>query len=113
MIGLHLLVDGVMEEPLDGDEVTFILNDLPGRIDMNILSGPTVVEGVPENPGWTGFVIIDKSHIAIHTFTANNTISIDVYSCKIFNEETVVEYLKKHIKFRKIHIKVISRDAPE
>jgi S-adenosylmethionine/arginine decarboxylase-like enzyme len=102
-----------MEEPLDGDEVTFILNDLPGRIDMNILSGPTVVEGVPENPGWTGFVIIDKSHIAIHTFTANNTISVDVYSCKMFNEETVVEYLKKHIKFRKIHIEVISRDAPE
>ena len=113
MIGLHLLVDGVMEESLDGDELTFILKDLPGRINMNILSGPTVVEGVSENPGWTGFVIIDKSHIAIHTFTANKTISVDVYSCKKFNEEKVVEYLKKHIKFSKIHTEVISRDAPE
>ena len=113
MIGLHLLVDGVMEESLDGDDLTFILQDLPGRIGMNILSGPTVVEGVPENPGWTGFVIIDKSHIAIHTFTVNNTISVDVYSCKLFNEEKVVEYLKKHIKFSKIHTEVISRDAPE
>jgi len=113
MIGLHLLVDGVLEKSLDEDELKFILKELPGRIDMNILSGPTVVEGVPENPGWTGFVIIDKSHIAIHTFTANNTISVDVYSCKKFNEKKVVESLKEQINFSKIHTEVISRKVPE
>lgn len=110
MIGVHLIVDGYTEEPVGADVVERILVDLPPRIDMNILEGPYVVKGVPENPGYTGIEVIDKSHIAIHTFDENNTISIDVYSCKPFNAKKTVEYLKEHIKFTKITTRVITRE---
>jgi S-adenosylmethionine decarboxylase len=113
MIGLHLLIDGVLEKPLNREDLLHILEVLPARIDMSILSGPVIVEGVPENPGWTGFVIIDKSHIAVHTFTANNTISIDVYSCKAFDKVKVVEFLNNHIKFGKFRTQLVPRMAPE
>jgi len=85
MIGLHLMVDGVYSEPVDRVTVERVLRELPRLIGMSTLLGPFVVEGVPENPGWTGFVIIDKSHISVHTFTETYTVSIDVYSCKPFN----------------------------
>ncbi|MCW4049820.1 MAG: S-adenosylmethionine decarboxylase [Candidatus Bathyarchaeota archaeon] len=81
MIGLHLVVDGVTEEQVNRGTVDHILRELPEVIDLNVLSVPHVVEGVPENPGWTSFVIIDKSHIAIHTFSETDTTSIDIYSC--------------------------------
>ena len=110
MIGVHLIVDGYTEGPVGADVVEHILVDLPPRIDMNILDGPYVVKGVPENPGYTGIEVIDKSHIAIHTFTENNTISIDVYSCKAFNAKIVVEYLQKHIEFKEITTRTITRE---
>ncbi len=60
MIGVHLMLDGVFEPPLGEEEITEILLGLPSEIDMKILLGPMVVRGAEENPGCTGFVIIDK-----------------------------------------------------
>ena len=109
MIGVHLTVDGLFQPPLDGKILKKILTDLPGRIDMNILSGPHVVQGCPENPGWTGFVIIDKSHISIHTFDDGNKISVDVFSCQHFEKETALSYLKNNINFTKTNTRYFER----
>ena len=110
MIGIHLMVDGVTANPVDEATIKHILVDLPPRIDMHILEGPHIVQGVPENPGITGIEVIDKSHIAIHTFSETNTISIDVYSCKPFNAKKVLEYLKENIEFKEITTRTITRE---
>lgn len=110
MIGLHLLVDGVTRTEIDSCLVKEILSSLPGRIGMKILLGPSIVKGDPANPGWTGFVIIDKSHIVIHTFSENNTISVDVYSCKPFNAKEVVMFLQEKINFEEITTRTITRE---
>ncbi len=109
MIGLHLIVDGIFKPPLDGGDIEKILSELPSRIDMNVIAGPVVVEGCPENPGWTGFVIIDKSHISIHTFDDGNRISVDVFSCKPFREETALSFLEERIRFEKKNVKMLTR----
>ncbi|MBE0633118.1 S-adenosylmethionine decarboxylase [Candidatus Bathyarchaeota archaeon] len=110
MIGIHLMVDGETATRVDEDTIRHILTDLPSRIDMHILDGPHIIQGVPENPGITGIEVIDKSHISIHTFTENNTISIDVYSCKPFNAKKIVNYLKEHIVFKEISTRTITRE---
>jgi S-adenosylmethionine decarboxylase len=110
MIGVHLIVDGITEEPVSKEVIEHILSDLPGRIDMSILDGPHVVKGVPENPGYTGVEVIDKSHIAIHSFDETNAVSTDVYSCKTFNAKKTVDYLKGQIKLNKITTRVITRE---
>ena len=110
MIGLHLMIDGETQNSVNQETIKYILTDLPQRIDMHILEGPHIIQGVPENPGYTGIEVIDKSHIAIHTFNKNNTISIDIYSCKNFDVEKVVEYLKNYIDFKVITTRVIKRE---
>ena len=109
MIGLHLMIDGVMGTPVTRELVYSILRELPSRIGMKIIAGPIVVEGNPNNPGWTGFVVIDKSHIAIHTFTEGDRISIDVYSCQPFNAGEVERYLNERIALTRVNKKVITR----
>ena len=109
MIGLHLIIDGISVEPVIKSTVNDILNELPGRIGMKILAGPLVVAGKPENPGWTGFVIIDKSHISIHTFSNGNLISIDVFSCVQFDVNEVKQYLLKKLNLNKLNIQLIHR----
>jgi S-adenosylmethionine/arginine decarboxylase-like enzyme len=109
MIGLHLMLDGVMLHPADNRIVESILLELPGRINMKILAGPVVVAGHPENPGWTGFVVIDKSHIALHTFTKSNRISIDVYSCESFDADEVETYILGKIGVKRISRRLVVR----
>ena len=109
MIGLHFMLDGVMREPLTRELIDSMLHELPGRIGMKILAGPVVVAGYSTNPGWTGFVVIDKSHISIHTFTEGSRISIDVYSCQPFDVDEVEKFLNSKIALTRVNKKVISR----
>jgi len=109
MIGVHLIIDGVLSHSVDKEVGRSILSELPTLIGMKVLAGPYVVEGVPENPGWTGFVIIDKSHISIHTFYEGNKVSIDVFSCKTFDEGVVIRYLEEHLPFKKVKTRMLER----
>jgi len=109
MIGVHLIVDSVMEHPMGKNEVENLLRELPSRIDMNILAGPYVVEGAPNNPGWTGFVIIDKSHISIHTFDEGNLVSIDVFSCKPFDAEQALSYIRSRVSLTRVNSRTLTR----
>src|SRR3989344_7106697 len=61
------------------------------EIGMNILAGPIVTEGIPENPGITALIAIDFSHISIHTFTNTNETLIDIFSCKPFDRDVALE----------------------
>jgi S-adenosylmethionine/arginine decarboxylase-like enzyme len=109
MIGMHLLFDAVLSENISQDEVKSILSSLPTKINMKILFGPLVVPGGPENPGWTGFVIIDKSHISLHSFEESHTVSIDVYSCEKFDPEVVVNFLSETLAVTKVNSCLITR----
>ena len=109
MIGIHLIMDGVLDHRIGEEDVRRALSELPAEIGMKILAGPIVVEGDPENPGWTGVVVIEKSHIAIHIFEKGGKASIDVFSCKIFEKEKVLRYLEKRIPFRKVNVRMLTR----
>src|SRR3990167_4879987 len=73
--GLHLTIDGYgcREKTLSNMEYVFeVLNDLPVFLRMHKLITPYVV-AAPANDkkdpgGYSGFVMIQESHISIHTF---------------------------------------------
>src|SRR3989344_9252740 len=91
----HLIVDVgnvPSEKVVDKEIVTKLLTELPPKIGMSILYGPVVVEGIPENPGLSGFLIIDYSHISVHTFASTNEFLIDIFSCKPYDQDTVVNF---------------------
>lgn len=94
----HLIIDGWNCNPVvldDKEKLEQALKDLVDLCGMKILHGPVVSTGVSENPGLTGFVTIDFSHISIHTFTKTKEICIDVFSCKQFDYEKIKSYVKK------------------
>jgi S-adenosylmethionine decarboxylase len=62
----------------------------------------------PGKPGYSGWVPIIESGIQIHTSANNRFISIDVYSCKPFDNKDVQEFVQgwfqpKHIDTCFIH----------
>ena len=64
-------------------------------------------------PGLTGTVIIETSHLAVHTFTAHNYIAIDIFSCRNFDEQKVINTLKAVFNIKHMNIKVFIRCQPE
>lgn len=109
-MGKHLILDCSGAKKLKFNDVYEILDALPAEIKMNKLCAPYVMKGAEHNPGFTGFIVIEQSHISIHTFTKSDLISIDVYSCKDFNEKIVLTYLKNK-KIKIINSQLILRKA--
>ena len=62
------------------------LNNLPDSLGMSKLSEPVIYYAKGNNSkdpgGWTGMVVIEESHISIHTFPNRGFISAGVYTCK-------------------------------
>jgi S-adenosylmethionine decarboxylase len=87
--GEHLTYDGYDGDPVALDcraVVARALTDLVTALDMTILGGPEVYRA-PANDkkdpgGWTGMVVLQESHISIHTFPARGFLSADVYTCQ-------------------------------
>lgn len=87
--GEHVTIDGYGGDYdlLNKKEaVLSLLTNLPSQLGMKALSEPLVLfaPGNEEKDpgGWSGFVIIEESHVSIHTFPARRFVSGDVYSCK-------------------------------
>lgn len=87
--GEHFMLDGYGgdETKLNNkDLVLSCLNDLVFKLGMHKLAEPTLLFAPGNNEkdpgGWSAFVVIEESHISIHTFPKRGFLSMDAYSCK-------------------------------
>jgi S-adenosylmethionine decarboxylase len=111
--GLHVMLEAYNCPPEvlnDSTLVYRILDELPDKIGMHKLIKPYVVFAESNNKrdpgGWSGFVIIQESHISLHTFIKRRFVTADVYSCKEFNPKIAIEFLKKAFKTEDLEINV-------
>lgn len=80
----------------DSQVLRSFLEELVKTVKMSILEGPIIAQGKPENPGFSALVIIDFSHISIHTFSDSKEALIDVFSCKEYDKEAVLGLCQKY-----------------
>jgi S-adenosylmethionine/arginine decarboxylase-like enzyme len=72
--------------------------DIVHAVGMNILAGPmTSYSNIPGNEGITSIVTLDFSHAAIHIWPLYNKplIEFDLFSCKHFEIDTVLDRLRQ------------------
>lgn len=81
----HLIVRSKVEKPIANiEDGRRWLTELVNRINMKILAGPFVEYCEKEgNRGFTGAVIIETSHIAMHIWDEEHPalVQLDVYTC--------------------------------
>ncbi|TAK04058.1 hypothetical protein EPO34_02785 [Patescibacteria group bacterium] len=87
----HVIFDIDHADPVirDAGALSRFIKETVESIGMSVIAGPTVCEGIPENPGLSGFAVLDFSHISVHTFTNHDEALIDIFSCKPFVIELV------------------------
>lgn len=117
LFGSHLTLDGygANQAALNNMDLVFTaLNDLPEILDMHKIMTPYVIRfdgnDKKDAGGYSGFVMIAESHIAIHTFPAKNFVTIDVYTCQgDLDSATCSAYFKKIFSVKNWEQHVIKR----
>jgi S-adenosylmethionine/arginine decarboxylase-like enzyme len=95
----HLVLNAAVRNPItDEESCKRWLEKLVEIIDMKILIPPVAKFcDTEKNEGVTGTVVIETSHASIHVWHMEREpyIRMDVYSCKDFSLESVVEFVKE------------------
>ena len=83
------------------------------RIDMIPYGEPQVVKfGSGGKAGYTLVQLIETSNICAHFVDENNSMYLDVFSCKDFDPEIVQEAVHEFFDAQKFNSKVLLRQAP-
>ena len=112
---MHVTLDGYGGDPvLLGDEelVRETLDLCPDRIEMTKIAPPYVCRYVgpkPEDWGVSGFVIIAESHISIHTFPDRRTVWVDIFSCKGFDAEGAIDFIRERFGLQSLDVRTLER----
>ncbi len=113
--GQHLMMDGYgcdQEKLKDLDGIYDFLSRYPEEIKMTKIMPPYVFKYsglVPEDWGISGFVLIAESHISIHTFPEKLYLSLDIFSCKVFDTQAAIKYITELFDIKKVEIKLLDR----
>lgn len=117
--GYHLTIDlyGCPKAPLEDLQLCYtVLDTLPEKLEMHKLIPPYMIPagsnldtGGKDPGGITGMVIIAESHISIHTFAKRGFISIDVYSCKPFDQDLALKHFEDAFKPKESEVHFLDR----
>jgi len=113
---MHVIIDGYGGDPdqlADENVVRVILDQVPEMMGMTKITQPFVLRytgSKPEDWGVSGFVMIAESHISMHTFPERRLVWADVFSCKDFDAQPVIDEIKKRFSLRNLDVQSIPRN---
>ena len=115
--GEHLTIDGYggSEELLNSKDIILLcMNDLLDKLGMKKLSEPVVYftkgNDIKDPGGWTGVVVIEESHISVHTFPKRGFVSIDVYTCRNgMDTEFIIQFFREAFLLKEVEVNFLKR----
>jgi len=100
--GYHLILDCSGADPesiSNGENIANFARELVKEIDMVPYGEPQVIHfGSGNKLGYTLVQLIETSNICAHFVEENNTFYLDVFSCKTFDPQTVLDCAVKYFK---------------
>ncbi|KYK26297.1 hypothetical protein AYK26_05305 [Euryarchaeota archaeon SM23-78] len=94
----------------------FVLDNLPAVIGMAKQGPPIVIRGQEylkkegsEKGGISGWIALIESGIQLHTIREKKFVSIDIYTCKEFDQKVAIEFCKKHYSPKKVEVNFLIR----
>lgn len=112
---MHLIIDGYGGDPrtlADLELVRALLDRVPLEIGMVKIAPPHVCryEGSkPSDWGISGFVLIAESHLSVHTFPERGLLWADIFSCKSFDADRLVEAVREAFSLREARVTLLGR----
>ncbi|MBW2981038.1 adenosylmethionine decarboxylase [Candidatus Woesearchaeota archaeon] len=114
-LGNHLVLDcyGCDRGSINSKRaISSMLKELPELIGMKRISKPHIVEYKAEQEpesGITGFVLLAESHISIHTYPKKSYFAFDIFSCREFDVNRAVDYVRDKFRIKRIRRNIVKR----
>lgn len=124
--GWHLIYDALVHHEHVGNlaDPTFLertLVELVKFLEMVVLDTPKIhrvefdpakLETDEDEGGLTGTVVLSTSHINIHTWPLRDRFSMDVFSCREYDEAAVQKFLWERFNVKRRSSRWIKRTWP-
>ena len=110
--GKHLILTAraCSENLLDKKKIAEFMTNLTEKIDMVAFGDPIVERfGGGIEVGVSGVQLIETSAIVIHTNDQARDMYLDVFSCKTFSEDTVLQYVSQVFNPKSTNYQVFMR----
>lgn len=114
--GYHLIIDAKgcdTSLATNPDYIQKFVRELVEMIQMVPYGDPIVVHFAKDtcNAGWTVIQLIETSSIVGHFLDINGDLYLDVFSCKEFVSDSVIDFLKEKFNPQKVKSELILRQA--
>jgi S-adenosylmethionine/arginine decarboxylase-like enzyme len=113
--GYHLMLDcsGCDEYAIrDADTIYNFTKNLVKDIDMVAYGEPQIVKfGSGNKAGYTLVQLIETSNICAHFVDADNTLYLDVFSCKEFDPNVVEKLVRQYFDAVRVRRSYLTRHA--
>jgi len=110
--GQHLLAD-CRNVPrsvcLDDQRVLAAMARAAQRAGANVISQVRYRFGADSPPGFTAVVLLDESHVSVHTYADLGLLALDVFTCGSTNPLDVLKYLRSEIHLGDVSVRQVSR----
>lgn len=100
--GKHIILDffGCNQEAIHNQDIVHqFMRDAVKLVGMQIISGPfTQYYTHPSDPGESGvssLVLLAESHASFHGMTRSGLVCMDLFSCKDFNDQDLIDLFVK------------------
>ena len=111
--GYHLMIDAFKCDPKSirsKSNIADFSKSLVKRIDMVAYGPPKIVRfGTGNLEGYTLVQLIETSNITAHFVEDTNSIYLDIFSCKKFNENDAIKCFQHYFKPLRIKKRFIKR----
>ena len=113
--GNHLILDALNVDSKileDRKLIKNVLAELPKIVDMHTLTRAKIVRATPkkyDTGGLTGFIILSESNISIHTYPQEGKFYLDLFSCREFDVNKAINYLKEKFNLKKYKQTLLKR----
>lgn len=112
--GYHFVLDCHKCNPekiRDGSNIENFAKELVEKIDMVAYGAALVIHfGEDDKAGYTLVQLIETSNICGHFSEERNSAYLDIFSCKEYNQDTVLEVVNKYFEPEHIHSRYLERD---
>lgn len=105
-------ISGCNDNIKDGGKLTQFIKDLVKAINMKAVGEPIIKQfGDNDLFGYSVVQLIQTSSITFHLINKTMTAYLDVFSCKDFDQQTVIDMVKERFGTKHIKKKFMYRDA--
>ena len=97
IIRRRMVIEGTLDHPFAGERMTSYCEEITRVLDMTPVTSPMC--NYDSRYGWCAYMHWKESGIHIYSWENHEPafFSIDIYTCKSFQEEDVVEFTEKFL----------------